>query len=813
MLCADDGYATVSTVGCLVSPPPTHSTCSGFPTHSALAGGYSDAMVGTNEMPYFPNALSACAVVVGFTSFEEPSSVHGYSSAQSLYYDQVSGSVHHTLQDNSGQNPVSYDSCSAGNAELGFRTYYTHVNRIGSDGVADGDRVGVVGDSSTVLGSLGPRAAHGSQFFVLEDTDGFVHVHMDAVNVVDYTAVEMRGWVNVQKLDYDLCHQGGCAHPHRLKIWAEEAVDTDNPPAAVLPGGSVMVCALLRCGRQTNAGELLTCSEPERCASLSERHSVRCCSDVTKVGWKAPTGSCAVWTATNKVTGTCAGTITDFAGAEAHCASAGARLCTAEELSAGCTSGTGCSHDLTLVWTSSMSTTWSEVILLDGLQNDGADLMLDTWTQHRAPLQGFTEVSMRFGLTTTAPNEVWFDWFSVVGTGPDRSSGTCNAAVCSIGQSFEYSSCDGHSGQTDVEVLGDATACDTLNANDYSSLSAMVNNGWTTDLDAATMSNSWVALSCQEGSNWFGWSTGSVVGRLWYTMPAAGTGTVDFGNCWGDPGSVVLYVDDVEVARAGPNQNHVIADIVFQAGSTLAIQDEGFNSIAVLSSMDLSCGQEIVHDLVHWKVRPGGKCQSQSGWISGLGHSCLDHWTKQLCTQFGGYGPGWNASMGSFSDSAQGGVDATRACCECGGGVVDSNVYCKDCTAGWADFDSDPTTPCELCPEGASSMPGSTYCGTCPVGKFGQPGAVECLDCVAGQYDHDQDSATACVNCIGGRYSLPRTTACIDCLVGQFNMAGGPECVDCGVGTHDDDSDASTSCSPCPNGADKHVVLSVCLSV
>eukprot|EP01043_Picozoa_sp_COSAG02_P018494 COSAG02_NODE_865_length_16381_cov_14.799533_3_plen_763_part_00 len=702
VLCADDDYATVSTVGCLVSPPPSHSTCPGFPTHSALTGGYSNAVVGTNEMPYFPNSLSACAVVIGFTSFEEPSSVQGYSSAQSLYYDQVSGSVHHILQENSGQNPVSYESCSAGNAELGFRTYYTHIDRMGSDGVADGDffslfcfcfgillpssllpsavpallrlyttgdKIGVIGDSSTILGNLGPHAAHGSQFFMLEDTQGFVHVHMDAVNVVDYTAVEMRGWVNVQELDYDLCNSATCESRHQLKIWAEEAVDMENPPAGVSPGGSVMDCALLRCGNQAFAGELDLCSEPERCASLREIHAVRCCSDVAKVGWKEPVEErCAVWTATKKVTGTCVGTFTDFAGAEAHCASAGARLCTAEELSTGCTAGTGCMHDRVLVWTSTISTTWSEVILLDGTQNDGADLMLDTWTQHRAPLQGFTEVSIGFGLATTAPNEVWFDWFSVVGTGPDRSSSPCNAAVCSVGQFFEYSSCDSESGQAVV-------------------------------------------------------------------------------------------------------------------------------------------------DFVHWKVRPGGKCQSQAGWISSLGHSCLDHFTKQLCTQFGGYGPGWNASMGTFSDSAQGGVDATRACCECGGGVVDAYVHCKDCQAGWADFDLDPTTPCELCPDGASSMPGSTYCGTCPVGKFGQPGAPECLACVAGQYDHDQDSATGCLNCIGGRYSLAGATACIDCQVGQFNMAGGPECVVCGIGTNDHDSDASTPCALCPNGADKHAGLSACRSV
>jgi hypothetical protein len=144
-----------------------------------------------------------------------------------------------------------------------------------------------------------------------------------------------------------------------------------------------------------------------------------------------------------------------------------------------------------------------------------------------------------------------------------------------------------------ADALEEGDACESLNANDYSSWSVMANNGWSHDTSGdahlSDMSHDGVANNCQEGSNWFGWSHNAEVGRLSYVMPAAGTGTVDFGNCWSDPGDVVLYVDDVEVARAGPNQQHVIATIVFQAGSTLAIQDEGQNSVAKLTSMDLTC--------------------------------------------------------------------------------------------------------------------------------------------------------------------------------------------------------------------------------
>ena len=48
---------------------------------------------------------------------------------------------------------------------------------------------------------------------------------------------------------------------------------------------------------------------------------------------------------------------------------------------------------------------------------------------------------------------------------------------------------------------------------------------------------------------------------------------------------------------------------------------------------------------------------------------CPRYAANEWCTPSGGYGPGWPASMGSFADHASGGVDATQACCACGGGT------------------------------------------------------------------------------------------------------------------------------------------------
>ena len=70
-------------------------------------------------------------------------------------------------------------------------------------------------------------------------------------------------------------------------------------------------------------------------------------------------------------------------------------------------------------------------------------------------------------------------------------------------------------------------------------------------------------------------------------------------------------------------------------------------------------------------------------WVSKHGFSCEDHEKQGLCTNKGELGHGWDAAWGSsFADEADGdGIDATQACCQCGGGVT------------WAD--SEAPTPSE----------------------------------------------------------------------------------------------------------------------
>jgi len=77
---------------------------------------------------------------------------------------------------------------------------------------------------------------------------------------------------------------------------------------------------------------------------------VRCCADERISNtWKKRTG-CSVWGESDG--GFACASEKTFVEASSICELAGARLCSAAELAAGCTAGTGCNHDSDLVWSS-----------------------------------------------------------------------------------------------------------------------------------------------------------------------------------------------------------------------------------------------------------------------------------------------------------------------------------------------------------------------------------------------------------------------------------------------------------------------------
>ena len=93
------------------------------------------------------------------------------------------------------------------------------------------------------------------------------------------------------------------------------------------------------------------CNEDPYCAALTELHEVRCCSEQSLGdGWELQDG-CTVWGESEVDSGSCPDPVS-YEEAVAMCAANGARLCTQEEMTGGCTASTGCSHDYELVWTS-----------------------------------------------------------------------------------------------------------------------------------------------------------------------------------------------------------------------------------------------------------------------------------------------------------------------------------------------------------------------------------------------------------------------------------------------------------------------------
>jgi hypothetical protein len=99
-----------------------------------------------------------------------------------------------------------------------------------------------------------------------------------------------------------------------------------------------------------------------QCAATSEEHEVRCCSDFPIAGYTNKEEACgyAVWSESNFQSAYGCVENVNMQEAMTVCAADGARLCSVAEMQAGCTAGTGCMHDLDLIWTGTECTTVPE---------------------------------------------------------------------------------------------------------------------------------------------------------------------------------------------------------------------------------------------------------------------------------------------------------------------------------------------------------------------------------------------------------------------------------------------------------------------
>jgi len=124
----------------------------------------------------------------------------------------------------------------------------------------------------------------------------------------------------------------GCQFDFEL-IWSSTPIDIDMPSAVYS----------IACGNQScDEGLLSTAHE-------SEEHEIRCCSDTAVSGYKKK-ASCSVWATSLDCQ------VNTHSYAVDLCENAGARLCTIDELTSGCTAGAGCRFDFELIWSSTSVT-------------------------------------------------------------------------------------------------------------------------------------------------------------------------------------------------------------------------------------------------------------------------------------------------------------------------------------------------------------------------------------------------------------------------------------------------------------------------
>ena len=114
-------------------------------------------------------------------------------------------------------------------------------------------------------------------------------------------------------------------------------------------------------GHFVACGKIGKCSEDEEVVPDGSSHEVRCCSNDEKPNYQQKNSQLNTvvpicpYSASKIGSNDICHSSKTYDEALEICVSDGARLCTANELLAGCSRGTGCGHDLDLIWSSDAS--------------------------------------------------------------------------------------------------------------------------------------------------------------------------------------------------------------------------------------------------------------------------------------------------------------------------------------------------------------------------------------------------------------------------------------------------------------------------
>eukprot|EP00037_Helgoeca_nana_P030120 m.368738 g.368738 ORF g.368738 m.368738 type:complete len:1171 (-) comp28116_c0_seq8:190-3702(-) len=148
-----------------------------------------------------------------------------------------------------------------------------------------------------------------------------------------------------------------------------------------------------------------------RFAGLSEMHGVTCCSDTAIADFAPPntTGSrrCPVWSERDgNALGVCV-TRANWSDAQAFCRGGqpGARLCTAQELIDSCGVGTGCQHDLRMIWSSTANPFCGSVTASPTVQPTAPTMMPTRQPTPQAACPGYRVSNGAGGFWPTASGE------------------------------------------------------------------------------------------------------------------------------------------------------------------------------------------------------------------------------------------------------------------------------------------------------------------------------------------------------------------------------------------------------------------------
>eukprot|EP01046_Picozoa_sp_COSAG06_P010125 COSAG06_NODE_547_length_14431_cov_5.614746_2_plen_643_part_00 len=535
----------------------------------------------------------------------------------------------------------------------------------------------------------------------------------------------------------------------------------------------VNVCNEVRCGSSD-------CNEDSYCAPRDELHEVACCSDVNLGGWRScSVGGAPVYGERDAGSLSCTSSAT-LVEALDTCAGVGARLCTAAELEAGCTSSTGCSFDFQLLWSSTS-------VVQPGLQNLSA---------------------------TACPGGCVHTPAHVPTC--DRSASTDGSDICPAGCEATVT---GSLPTTFVEAAAVCAGTDARLCTIDELLQGVAHDTGSWELQCQDIvleldpEDQLMCSQCDAGLSFIMYSLGSVHSRS------------GFETRFNDPDHFAIVRWNSDLDDEGWQADSVAGWTGFNVldGDVLVAELVGNSSVApILDQLDLHHGIRRGFDGGDLAFTPHTDRQGrESVRLHGtsLRRACcasdtIETWSATPCGT-GGYkvaigtdGSGRAECRHNLNDSLPVRCCADVVVPECGPSVgplfscqlcavgteqlvagTDTIESCFDCTPGRADLDRDPSTECELCPLGLFSQGfGSSSCGPCGAGTYTDPTATACLpgvDCPPGTFvDNDHQ---ACTRCSQGRYSTESGSAgCKACPPSTANNRTG--------------SISQEDCALCPDG-------------